>query len=55
MDLAAGESTLSALLCAVENPRAVVVALHGAGTGADYFDGRAHPDVSLLTLGARLG
>ncbi|MFI9505108.1 alpha/beta hydrolase [Nocardia sp. NPDC052566] len=55
IDLAAGELTLSALLCAAENPRAVVVALHGAGTGAHYFDGRAHPDVSLLALGARLG
>ncbi|MFC9433036.1 alpha/beta hydrolase [Nocardia sp. NPDC057030] len=55
IDLVAGELTLSALLCAAENPRAVVVALHGAGTSAHYFDGRAHPDVSLLTLGARLG
>lgn len=55
VELAAGDQTLSALLCAAEQPRAVVVALHGAGTGADYFDGRAHPDVSLLTLGARLG
>lgn len=55
IDLAAGELTLSALLCAAEEPRAVVVALHGAGTSAHYFDGRAHPDVSLLLLGARLG
>ncbi|PXX59744.1 alpha/beta hydrolase family protein [Nocardia tenerifensis] len=53
--LVAGELTLSALLCAAEHPRAVIVALHGAGTSAHYFDGRAHPDVSLLTLGARLG
>ncbi|MER5279365.1 alpha/beta fold hydrolase [Streptomyces sp. NPDC002809] len=36
-------------------PRATVVALHGGGMGAGYFDGQAHPDVSLLTLGARLG
>jgi pimeloyl-ACP methyl ester carboxylesterase len=55
IDLAVGELTLSALLCVAENPRAVVVALHGAGTSAHYFDGRSHPDVSLLTLGARLG
>lgn len=48
--------TLSALL--KEPPgecRAVVVALHGGGMTAGYFDGQAHPDVSLLTLGARLG
>ncbi|GGY24609.1 alpha/beta fold hydrolase [Streptomyces djakartensis] len=36
-------------------PRAVIVALHGGGMNAGYFDGQAHPDVSLLTLGARLG
>ncbi|MFF7856998.1 alpha/beta hydrolase [Streptomyces sp. NPDC007904] len=35
--------------------RAVIVALHGGGMNAGYFDGQAHPDVSLLTLGARLG
>ncbi|MFE1234760.1 alpha/beta hydrolase [Streptomyces sp. NPDC058745] len=36
-------------------PRATVVALHGGGMSAGYFDGQAHPDVSLMTLGARLG
>ncbi|MGV9890966.1 alpha/beta hydrolase [Streptomyces sp. NPDC003395] len=36
-------------------PRSLVVALHGGGTSAGYFDGQAHPDLSLLTLGARLG
>jgi pimeloyl-ACP methyl ester carboxylesterase len=36
-------------------PRAVIVALHGCGMNAGYFDGQAHPDVSLLVLGARLG
>lgn len=35
--------------------RATVVALHGGGMSAGYFDGQAHPDVSLLALGARLG
>ncbi|MFD5449444.1 alpha/beta hydrolase [Streptomyces sp. NPDC003470] len=35
--------------------RALVVALHGGGMTAGYFDGQAHPDVSLLTLGSRLG
>jgi prepilin-type processing-associated H-X9-DG protein len=38
-----------------EAPRAVIVALHGGGMNAGYFDGQAHPDVSLLALGARLG
>jgi pimeloyl-ACP methyl ester carboxylesterase len=36
-------------------PRALVVALHGGGMRAGYFDGQAHPDLSLLTLGAHLG
>ncbi|MER6847396.1 alpha/beta hydrolase family protein [Streptomyces flaveolus] len=35
--------------------RGLVVALHGGGMSAGYFDGQAHPDVSLLTLGPRLG
>ncbi|MGW0792288.1 alpha/beta hydrolase [Streptomyces sp. NPDC002911] len=35
--------------------RAVVVALHGSGMSAGYFDNRAHPGLSLLTLGAQLG
>ncbi|WP_406864162.1 alpha/beta hydrolase [Streptomyces sp. HUAS MG47] len=48
---------LSALISepASQTPRATVVALHGGGMRAGYFDGQAHPDVSLLTLGARLG
>ncbi|QIQ01085.1 alpha/beta hydrolase [Streptomyces liangshanensis] len=36
-------------------PRAVVVAIHGRGMCADYFNGLADPVNSLLTLGARLG
>lgn len=54
----AGKATvLSGLLAepAREAPRATVVALHGGGLTAGYFDGQAHPDLSLLTLGARLG
>lgn len=48
---------LSALLAEPNGgpPRAAVVALHGGGMTAGYFDGQAHPDVSLLTLGASLG
>jgi pimeloyl-ACP methyl ester carboxylesterase len=53
----AGGVALSALLSEppVTKPRATVVALHGGGMTSAYFDGQAHPDVSLLTLGARLG
>ncbi|ULR51533.1 alpha/beta hydrolase [Streptomyces deccanensis] len=48
---------LSALLAEPTGglPRAAVVALHGGGMTAGYFDGQARPDLSLLTLGARLG
>ncbi|GAA2611400.1 alpha/beta hydrolase [Streptomyces tubercidicus] len=47
---------LSALIAEPEGtPRATVVAVHGGGMRAGYFDGQSHPDVSLLTLGARLG
>jgi pimeloyl-ACP methyl ester carboxylesterase len=48
---------LSALLAEPPggSPRAVVVAVHGGGMNAGYFDCRAHPRQSLLTLGAGLG
>ncbi|MEU7206335.1 alpha/beta fold hydrolase [Streptomyces sp. NPDC045470] len=48
---------LSGLHCAPVSgpPRAMVVALHGAGMRAGYFHGPAHPGLSLLTLGAELG
>lgn len=36
-------------------PRALVVALHGGGMTARYFDGRAYPDISLLRVGPSLG
>jgi pimeloyl-ACP methyl ester carboxylesterase len=49
--------TLSALLAepAARPARATVVALHGGGMSAGYFDGRAIAGQSLLRLGARLG
>ncbi|QIS02149.1 alpha/beta fold hydrolase [Nocardia brasiliensis] len=51
-----GGITLSALLAQpYEAPRATIVALHGAGMSAGYFDGQATAEVSLLSLGARLG
>ncbi|MHA6758342.1 alpha/beta hydrolase [Streptacidiphilus sp. PAMC 29251] len=57
ISLHAAGTTLSALLAVPEQtpPRATVVALHGSGMSAGYFDGQAHPDQSLLTLGAALG
>lgn len=55
--LDAGGIPLSALLAEPRSgrPRAVVVAVHGGGMRAGYFDSRVRPGLSLLTLGARLG
>jgi pimeloyl-ACP methyl ester carboxylesterase len=49
--------TLSALYAGPKRtaPRGTIVALHGAGMSAGYFDGQANPGVSLLTLAANLG
>ncbi|MEU8587658.1 alpha/beta hydrolase [Streptomyces sp. NPDC048664] len=57
LTLEAGGVSLSCLLAEPRGrrPRAVVIAVHGGGMTAGYFDGQAHPDLSLLTLGARLG
>ncbi|GAA3026697.1 alpha/beta hydrolase family protein [Streptomyces glomeratus] len=57
LSLDAAGVTLSCLLAEPPDgePRATVVAVHGGGMTAGYFDGQAHPDLSLLTLGARLG
>lgn len=46
---------MSALVAEATQPRAVVVALHGGGTTAAYFDCPGHPSLSLLRLGATLG
>ncbi|MBL7253392.1 alpha/beta hydrolase [Paractinoplanes lichenicola] len=55
--LETGGLTLSGLLAEPPGgpPRATVVAVHGGGMRSGYFDGQVHPDLSLLTLGARLG
>ncbi|MGW5236029.1 alpha/beta hydrolase [Streptomyces nodosus] len=57
LTLEAAGVTLSGLLAEVPDgrPRATVIAVHGGGMTAGYFDGQAHPDLSLLTLGAHLG
>jgi pimeloyl-ACP methyl ester carboxylesterase len=36
-------------------PRALIVALHGGGLSARYYDGPAHPDASLLKAARELG
>ncbi|HET9874880.1 MAG TPA: alpha/beta fold hydrolase [Mycobacterium sp.] len=55
----AGGVPMSALLAEAENqneqPRAVLVALHGGGTTSAYFDCPGRPRLSLLRTGAALG
>jgi pimeloyl-ACP methyl ester carboxylesterase len=43
------------IAAAADEPRAVVVALHGGASTAGYFDCPGHPRLSLLRLGAQLG
>jgi pimeloyl-ACP methyl ester carboxylesterase len=46
---------LSALLCPVPEPRAVVLALHGGAARSVYWDCPNRPRLSLLRIGAALG
>lgn len=46
---------MSALVAEAESPRAVIVAIHGGGTTAMYFDCPGHPSSSLLRSGAAAG
>ena len=46
---------MSALVTEAENPKAVIVAIHGGGTTAIYFDCPGHPSFSLLRSGAAAG
>jgi pimeloyl-ACP methyl ester carboxylesterase len=46
---------MSALVCEAEQPKAVIVAIHGGGTTAVYFDCPGHPSYSLLRAGAAAG
>lgn len=46
---------MSGVLAEAPDPKAVVVAIHGGGTTAVYFDCPGHPHLSLLRLGATLG
>ncbi len=46
---------MSALVAAVEDPKAVIVAVHGGATSAAYFDCPGHPELSLLRAAAAAG
>jgi len=46
---------MSGLVAEVPDPRAVIVAIHGGGTSAAYFDCPGHPRLSLLRKAASLG
>ncbi len=51
----AGGVPMSALVAESDKPRAVIVAMHGGGTTALYFDCPGHPSLSLLRSGAAAG
>lgn len=46
---------MSGVVAEADDPKAVIVAIHGGGTTAVYFDCPGHPELSLLRLGAELG
>ncbi|KQH76440.1 thioesterase [Mycobacterium gordonae] len=46
---------MSGVIAEADEPKAVIVAIHGGGTTAAYFDCPGHPELSLLRLGAALG
>ncbi|OBG96176.1 thioesterase [Mycobacterium sp. E3251] len=46
---------MSALTAESPDPKAVIVAIHGGGTTAIYFDCPGHPSYSLLRTGAAAG
>jgi len=50
-----GDVMMSGLLAEAEAPRAVVVAVHGGGSSAAYFDCPGHPRLSLMRTAAALG
>jgi pimeloyl-ACP methyl ester carboxylesterase len=46
---------MSAIVAEAREPKAVIVAIHGGGTTAIYFDCPGHPSYSLLRAGAAAG
>jgi pimeloyl-ACP methyl ester carboxylesterase len=54
--LSAGSLELGGLIAEpASTPRALILALHGSGTTAQYFDAHTAPGLSLLELGAACG
>lgn len=50
-----GDVMMSGLLAEAEAPRAVIVAVHGGGSSAAYFDCPGHPRLSLMRTATALG
>ena len=46
---------MSAIVADIDAPKAVIVAIHGGGTTAMYFDCPGHPSYSLLRTGTAAG
>ncbi|MDZ4267522.1 MAG: alpha/beta hydrolase, partial [Mycobacterium sp.] len=46
---------MSGLVSQVQDPRAVIVAVHGGATSSAYFDCPGHPRLSLLRSAAARG
>jgi pimeloyl-ACP methyl ester carboxylesterase len=46
---------MSGVIAEAEEPKAVVLAIHGGGTTAVYFDCPGHPPLSLLRMGPSMG
>ncbi|MDP7706035.1 alpha/beta hydrolase [Mycobacterium sp. TY815] len=46
---------MSGVIAEADEPKAVIVAIHGGGTTAVYFDCPGHPELSLLRLGSESG
>lgn len=50
-----GDVMMSGLITEADAPRAVIVAVHGGGSSAAYFDCPGHPRLSLMRTAAALG
>lgn len=50
-----GDVMMSGLFAEADAPRAVIVAVHGGGSSAAYFDCPGHPRLSLMRTAAALG
>ncbi len=50
-----GDVMMSGLIAEADAPRAVLIAVHGGGSSAAYFDCPGHPRLSLMRTAAALG